>query len=295
MSLLRAGVMVVACAASLAACTSGSGEGGGRGPSGSGTSSASPSATEPSPALPPVRPATEAPRPREGRCYRLRFADAVASTSAVDASGCRRRHTSVTYHVGRLDTVVDGHLLAVDSRAVRRQLATECPARLAGFLGGDREDLRLSMLRATWFGPTIEQSDAGADWFRCDVIALAADERLATLESGLRGVLDRPEAARRYAMCGTSDPEDPDFRRVLCSARHSWVAISTVDLSRVSSDGGFPGARSLADAGGATCEDAARTLASDPLTVTWSVEPPTREQWRAGQQYGICWVPRSSA
>jgi hypothetical protein len=31
--------------------------------------------------------------------------------------------------------------------------------------------------------------------------------------------------------------------------------------------------------------------ADDPLDFTWSQESPTREQWDAGQRYGICWVP----
>ena len=37
------------------------------------------------------------------------------------------------------------------------------------------------MLRAVWFTPTVAQSDRGADWFRCDVIAVAGTEKLAPL------------------------------------------------------------------------------------------------------------------
>ena len=40
---------------------------------------------------------------------------------------CSERHTAQTIHVGRLDTVVDGHALAVDSDRVLHQLATTCP------------------------------------------------------------------------------------------------------------------------------------------------------------------------
>ena len=35
-----------------------------------------------------------------------------------------------------LDTLVDGHLLAVDSERVQAQVARECPARFATFVGG---------------------------------------------------------------------------------------------------------------------------------------------------------------
>ena len=28
------------------------------------------------------------------------------------------------------------------------------------------------MLRTVWFTPSVEESDAGANWYRCDVVAL---------------------------------------------------------------------------------------------------------------------------
>jgi hypothetical protein len=39
------------------------------------------------------------------------------------------------------------------------------------------------------------------------------------------------------------------------------------------------------------CRDVAADATDDPLDLTWSQESPTREQWDAGQRYGICWVP----
>lgn len=64
---------------------------------------------------------------------------------------------------------------------------------LASFIGGTTEDRRLTMLRPIWFTPTPEQSDAGARWFRCDVVAVAADGKLAELTAGIAGALDRPQ------------------------------------------------------------------------------------------------------
>ena len=288
-------VLVLGLAVAAAACTAESGESGRSGDTDAGTGASAPAAgstaSEEAPAVPAVTPAPEPPRPAEGACYVLRFDDAVAATSGVDASSCRREHTSRTFHVGTLDAVVDGHLLAVDSRYAQDQVAAECPRRLAGFLGGSPEDLRLTMLRAVWFTPTIAQSDAGADWYRCDVIALEGEERLTELGRGLEGILGRPADAERYALCGSTDPEDPDFERVLCSAEHEWRAIGTVAAGGLSDDGDFPGVRRLLEAGEGRCEEQARGVATDPLTVTWSYQPPTREQWRAGQRWGICWAP----
>lgn len=250
--------------------------------------------TDPTPSSTPsststAAPATPAPRPAKGLCYQLRYADAVASTTEVEPSSCKSEHTARTFFVGTVDAVVDGHLLAVDSRQVRGQIAATCPEQLARYLGGSEQTRRLSMLRAIWFSPSIDQSDEGQDWFRCDVIALATDEELAPLDGRLKGVLEGDVGADRFGMCGTADPEEADFQRVICSQTHSWEAVATIDAAGQD----FPGSGQLGSHGKVACEDPARALAPDPLTVTWSYEAPTRQQWRAGQHYGICWMPES--
>ncbi|MCW2794363.1 MAG: hypothetical protein JWO76_3461 [Nocardioides sp.] len=245
----------------------------------------SPSATTP-PAPTPTA-AVAAPRPHERACYRLDFDAAVAPTNETKPSDCGAEHTSMTYAVGTLDTVVDGHLVAVDSQRVQDQVARTCPDRLTDFLGGTPDDLHLTMLRAVWFTPTVEESDAGADWYRCDVIALASDGELAPLTGRLAGVLGRPAARSPYGMCGTAEPGDPDFNRVICSSDHSWRAIRTVDFARPA----YPGEGAARAAGQQPCEDAAREQASDTLNFRWGYEWPTRKQWDAGQTYGLCWIP----
>jgi hypothetical protein len=195
----------------------------------------------------------------------------------------------MTYAVGTLQTVVDGHLLAVDSQRVQAQPARACPPRLASFLGGTADDLRLSMLRAVWFTPTVEESDAGADWFRCDVIALAGPEELARLDGSLAGVLDRA-AGDRFAMCGTAEPGRPDFERVTCAGRHSWRAVRTVPL-RSGPRGAYPGEATARAAGQQPCKDVGQRASSDKLNFSWGYEWPSAQQWSGGQTYGLCWIP----
>ena len=74
----------------------------------------------PSPRRPrPRRRPQPAPRPEVKACYRLAYDEAVAPTSRRKPVPCEREHTATTFHVGTLDAVVDGHLLAVDSRPVQ--------------------------------------------------------------------------------------------------------------------------------------------------------------------------------
>ena len=189
----------------------------------------------------------------------------------------------MTFAVGDLHPVVDGHLLAVDSERVQAQVATQCPGRLSSFVGGTPDDLRLSMLRAVWFTPSVEESDAGADWFRCDVIAVASDGRLAPLATAMGGVLGTTAGRDRFGMCGTAQPGTPAFKRVICSTGHSWRAIRVVHFSTTK----YPGPGAAQAAGQTICKDAGQAVAADQLDFTWSYEWPTAAQWNAGRRYGL--------
>ena len=243
---------------------------------------AAPATTPP----PPV--ASAVPRPAASGCHTLTHDQALASTEpAGDTSvPCDMSHTAQTYAVGALDTLASGHLLAVDSDRVRAQLATRCPAALGAFVGGDAEALRLSMLHATWFRPTIEQAAAGADWYRCDVVVPTGDADLETLTGSLKGVLSSDRAGD-WAMCGTAQPGAAGFRRVPCREDHSWKALSTVALPA----GAYPGEATVKEAGQKPCQAAGRNVAKDALDYQWGYEWPTAQQWAAGQTYGICWAP----
>lgn len=225
--------------------------------------------------------------PRVGSCHALDVRRATAPVDTSEPVPCSRPHTTVTVKVGRLTPVQDGHLLAIDSSQVRDQIAAACPPALPRTVGGTTTSQRLSQLRVVWFGPSVEQADAGADWYRCDVVALRSEGTLQTLPATVRGLLSRPGALDRYGTCGTSDPGKAGFARVACSERHTWRAIDVTPID--------PKARFLAKqataAGDAACKDIASGRADGALKYSWSFEWPTRDQWRSGQRYGYCWVP----
>lgn len=236
--------------------------------------------TSPTPTAPP----DPGPTPKVGECHALTFRQAVAEVDRTEAVACRRKHTAQTYFVGRLRLQTPaGRTRRVDSDAAQRQARTTCAARLPRHLGLPARELRLTMARAVWFTPSAKHAESGAGWFRCDVVAVAAPRQLLVLPRRTRGWGD----ATVVAMCATAAPGTKAFRRVGCGTRHSWLAVATVDI---------PGRRlpdrgAIADRMEGPCSDAARARADDPLDFTWSQESPTREQWDAGQRYGICWVP----
>ena len=253
--------------------------------SGSGTSAphSSPGPGESTPSVAETVAADPGQRPEVGECHALSWRQALAPEAQVDAVPCRKPHTAQTFVVGRLG--LGAGAPAVDSARVQQRVQRTCAERLPRHLGAPPRDLRLSMAQAVWFTPDVEQVAAGANWFRCDVVVVAAQKELLRLPLRTKGWGRAP----KIAMCATAEPGTKAFARVMCGSTHSWVAIATVDL---------PGAR-LPRPGQVrarmdpVCRGAARARAGDPLSFSWSQESPTQEQWDAGRRYGICWAPGS--
>lgn len=235
----------------------------------------------------PTRPASPPPAPRVGSCHRLTLAAAGKPTDSRAPVPCSSEHTTVTVRVGRFDPVQDGHLLTADSAAVQRQIADHCPASLTDVVGGTREQRRLSRFTVVWFSPTVAQGQAGATWFRCDIVALASRNQLAQLPAHLNGVLDRPHALDRFGICGTAAPGSPRFHHVTCAEPHSWRAVGVVDLPR----GSRLHSRAAGNTANAHCKQVAANSAHGSLKYTWAFEWPTPEQWQSGRRYGFCWLP----
>ncbi|KQT89614.1 hypothetical protein ASG49_18000 [Marmoricola sp. Leaf446] len=273
---------VLLAAVLLTGCAGGSGSSGSSSGS-SPTSSGGSSSASPSAAATPAAPAV-------GECRSLTLVRATAPVDATSPVACRGPHTAVTVKVGMLPLLESGHLLAVDSVTVRDRVARSCPDSLLERAGGDESARRLSRLRVVWFTPSVEQADAGADRYRCDVVAVRDEDRLLPLPARLAGLLDRPRALDRFGTCGTTAPDARGFRRVACADPHRWRAVDTVDLP---ADARYLDA-AVTDRGDSACEDVAASRADGALRYSWSFEWPTRPQWRDGQRYGWCWVPDAS-
>ena len=199
----------------LAGCSSGDPESTDRPEAGASASSAPPAPTP----------------PKVGDCHELTLDEATDPVDAGETVPCRQPHTAVTYKVGKISALDDGHLLAVDSPTVRARIAEACPPALPAYLGGDETTVRLSRFEPVWFGPSLEEADAGADWFRCDVVGVRGQGELITLPRKVKGVLDAPDALDRFGTCGTAAPDAKGFERVVCSEKHTWRAVDDIELA----------------------------------------------------------------
>lgn len=227
-------------------------------------------------------------RPKVGDCHRLTSEEALAPVAPKKTRvKCSRKPTSVTFHVGRIKQEPDGSPLPVDSPKVQKQVARACPDRLEKHLGGNKDLLRRSLLTTVWFTPTIEQEEAGAHWFRCDLVAPVSDKTLLVLQTPVKGLLDDPDRRERYALCANGEPGKNSFARTSCRDPHAWRAVGTVEIPGET----YPGTGSIKATMDKTCTDAATAEAANPFSVKWSQEGPTRAQWKAGRRHGTCWIP----
>ena len=146
---------------------------------------------------------------------------------------------------------------AAGGRGLRasRPRSRVCPQALSSTSAGRRDALRLSMLRPVWFSPTLTQSDRGADWFRCDVVASPADQAR-PLPAGAYRVLERGPT-RCPCRRGTAAP-GAVVRAGLCSQ-----ALVAGRSSRPSDRGAAQTpARRGSEAGAVACKDPARAVAA---------------------------------
>ena len=248
-------------------------------PESSASNSPSPTPAADPPADPPADPAV-------GQCHRLGFDDAAQPEDDTAAIPCRTAHTSQTVKVGRLDALVAG-AVDTESEALRAKVAAACPTRLLRYAGGSQLDRRLSRLEIVWFLPAPAAVEAGAGWFRCDIVGVAGADRLIRLPRTTKEALETNDALDRFGTCGTKAPGKPGFERVVCRRTHAWRAVDTVDFDDSTRYLG----RAAAARGDTACKDVAAARADGALRYTWSFEWPTRAQWRAGDRYGFCWIP----
>lgn len=237
---------------------------------------------------PSDRPTIAAQPPAVGACRNLTYHAAEANSDSTPTIPCTSQHTAVTVAVGSLVDKQHPTLTNVNSAAVQHRLIVTCKKDVNAYVGGGSKQYALSLVQAIWFLPTPEQIAAGAHWYRCDLVVLAGESRLAPLPNKMRNALTPSRALNRWGTCGNAAPSSPKFRRVLCSAPHKWRAVAVVDVPRKSAYLARPTGANASK----KCGTIAANNAAGALRYTWSFQWPNKQQWQAGQRYGLCWLPK---
>jgi hypothetical protein len=244
--------------------------------------------TAPHPAAKP-KPTPPPPAPIVGACRTLTFAAAAAPSDSTATVPCTAKHTAVTVAVGTLVSKARLKTLDINSASVQQTLAVNCPKAVQAYAGGRGRIFDLSQIQALPFVPTPAQIAKGANWYRCDLVVLAAPNTLAVVTGTLRNVLAAARALDRWGTCGTAAPSVRTFKRVLCSQRHTWRAVALINIPKSSRYL----AKRTSQAASLACRKVAAKEARGASKYTWSFEWPNQQQWQAGQRFGLCWLPRN--
>lgn len=227
-------------------------------------------------------------RPEAGQCHDLTSEEILESADTKKPVDCSEGHTSETVHVGTFKPAAQGEPSELTDDAANQKASATCRGEAAQYLGTTEGALQLTQVEVFWFVPTLEEVDAGATWLRCDVVVLERENVLMKLPQSMKGALKGEAGLEEYGLCGTTRPGDKNFQRVVCSQEHAWRAISTIGIG-----GGetYPGTAAVRGAGEEECESQARAAQGNSLEYDYGWEWPTKDQWEAGQRYGLCWVP----
>ncbi len=143
------------------------------------------------------------------------------------------------------------------------------------------------MLSWAWFRPSQDAWDAGARWYRCDVVG-GGDESAAyvALPVTARGLLQGPPQDK-WMVC-VDGPTVVDADRVPCSQEHTWRAVTTIKLGEAKDD--YPGDRLVEVTTRDFCSDSVGAWLGYPVDYDFGYTWFHEAEWEAGNRRSICWA-----
>ncbi len=223
--------------------------------------------------------------PALGACRQLTLTDVSAPTNATRVVDCSAKHTAETFAVGDLPTGLRD--AAYDSPEVGAFAYDTCSSGLQTFLGADESTAMRTVLSWAWFRPSEKAWDAGARWYRCDVVGGGEQSAsLVTLPETARGLLEgRPDD--RWVAC-VDGPSVADSVKIPCSQPHTWRAVTTIKLGEV--DDPYPGDRLSEVRSRDFCKKSVQAYLNYPPTFNYGYTWFHEAEWAAGNRRSVCWA-----
>ncbi|WP_194289063.1 MULTISPECIES: septum formation family protein [unclassified Nocardioides] len=212
--------------------------------------------------------AAEEDRPVVGECRTLTVAEAAAASSTSAPVDCSQRHNARTIKVGTLPDALDwdDDLVKLGAAVARR-----CDPAHDRALGRTHRVRAGAAYRWVWFIPTKTQREAGARWYRCDLV-LSGGTTYLPLPTTASPALPKGRLPDSIASCTTA-------RGVLttCARTHAWRVTGTfVHRART-----IPSDKKLRIA-------AIRRCPSLTTTDSFSYARPSALDWKLGNRVITC-------
>ena len=225
----------------------------------------------------------EVARPEVGACRTLPPAAVEEPADDSPQVPCRRPHTAETFAVGRFE----GRLAEREIHDARlsAEVLTACERRFRRYVGADDSLSMRTVLTWVWFRPTPAAWEAGARWYRCDLVAQGSEGLLETRGPAAGVLLGRPED--RWLLCAAG-AEVSHAARVPCNEPHDWRAVTTVVVGDEREL--WPGARRVEARTRDFCSDSVGGWLGYPLDYAYGWTWLGRAEWEAGNRRSVCWA-----
>jgi len=227
--------------------------------------------------------------PDVGVCRVLTAAEVAQSSNATATVPCSDKHTAETFAAGPLPTRFA--TTSYDDPGLAAWAYRTCSDRFITFTGADVSLAMRTILSWAWFRPSRQAWDAGARWYRCDVIGGGDQTRayvdLPTQAKGL--LLGRP--ADSWMVCAQGATVSGSVK-VPCTAPHDWRAVTTIVVGEPGD--AYPGDRVVQSRTRDFCSKSVGAFLDYPVDYdfgySWFHEP----EWQAGNRRSVCWARMTS-
>jgi hypothetical protein len=227
--------------------------------------------------------------PDVGACRMLTPSDVAQASNATATVPCAQRHTAETYAAGPLPSRFAK--TAYDDQDLAAYAYQTCSDKFIAFTGADESLAMRTILSWAWFRPSQQAWDAGARWYRCDVIGGGDQTRsyvdLPTESKGL--LLGRPKDA--WMVCAQGATVSGSVK-VPCSDKHDWRAVTTIVLGEPTDD--YPGDRVVQSRTRDFCSKSVGAFLDYPVDYDFGYSWFHEAEWQAGNRRSVCWARMTS-
>jgi hypothetical protein len=227
--------------------------------------------------------------PDVGVCRLLSSGDVAEPSNDADPVPCDEPHTAQTYAVGPLPGRLEKS--PYDDKELRSYAYRICSHKFMRFTGADESLAMRTILSWAWFRPSRDAWDAGARWYRCDVVGGGDQIRTyVDLPATTKGLLlGRPDD--QWMVCAQGATVSGSVK-VPCSDKHDWRAVTTIVLG-TSSDP-YPGDRVVQARSRDFCSKSVGAWLDYPVDYDFGYSWFHESEWEAGNRRSVCWARTDS-
>lgn len=225
--------------------------------------------------------------PRLGACRQLNPEDITRSTNSSPVVDCKKEHTAETFAVGTFPDDVAKSADDLDDPKLGGYIYQTCNQKFRAFLGADESTVMRSTLTWAWFRPSADAWDAGARWYRCDVVGGGeqAREFVALPETAKGLLLGVPDD--KWMTCVDGETVAGSVK-IPCSEPHNWRAVTTIKLGEPPDP--YPGDRVVEVRTRDFCSDSVGAWLGYPIDYDYGYTWFHEQEWKAGNRRSICWA-----